>query len=242
MSRTTNGLLWIGCFLIASAAAVGVGGCDKNKQADKQREKEIAQRNKGEAAANDPKFEKSDDPPITAQTRFAAGQLAEAQGNFDNAIAQYQASLKLDPKNVDAMFRLGAMYVQTKRYDDAIVTWQHYLKATNNSPQAYSNLGLAYEASGRFDQAAQAYQAGITRDPQNQSCRVNYGLMLARRNQVDAAIAQFSAVLPAAAVQYNLGSVCEQQGRTEEAKAYYRKALELDPKLQDARSRLAVLK
>jgi tetratricopeptide (TPR) repeat protein len=241
MRRTTIGLLLT--FFLMIGTGGGMGGCDKNKQAEAKREKEIANRAKGEAQANaNDKFESSDDPPFTSQTRFAAGQLAESQGNLENAIAQYSAAVKLDPKNLDAMFRLGGVYVQTKRFDEAITIWQRYLKATNNSPQAYSNLGLAYEAAGRADEAEKSYQAGIARDPHNQSCRVNYGLMLARRNQVDAAIAQFSAVLPPAAVHYNLGAVCEQQGRTEEAKAYYRKALELDPKLRDARARLAVLK
>jgi tetratricopeptide (TPR) repeat protein len=140
------------------------------------------------------------------------------------------------------MFRLGGVYVQTRRFDDAITIWQRYLTLTNNSPHGYNNLALAYDAAGRVTEAEQAYRAAIARDPHHQASRINYGLMLARQNQVNAAIAQLSSVLPPAAVHYNLGSVCEQQGRTEEAKAYYRKALELDPKLRDARSRLAVLK
>jgi tetratricopeptide (TPR) repeat protein len=242
MSRMTIGLLLIIGLLIAAGA--GAGGCDKNKREEKQREKEIAQRQKGEADANasDEKFEKSDDPPFTADTRFAAGQLAESQGNLDNAIAQYRAAIKLNPKHLDAMFRLGGVYVQSRRFDEAIAMWQQYIKATNDAPQAYSNLALAYETAGRFDDAEKAYQAGIARDPKNQSCRVNYGLMLARRNQLDGAIAQLSTVLSPAEIHYNLGAVCEQQGRTEEAKAYYRKALELDPKLRDARARLSVLR
>jgi tetratricopeptide (TPR) repeat protein len=239
MSRNKIALLLSCCLLVGA----GAGGCDKNKDAQAKHDKEIAQRQKGEAKANsNEKFEKSDDPPFTADTRFAAGQLAEAQGNFENAIMQYKAALKLNPKYLDAMFRLGGVYVQTRQFDEAIATWQRYLKATNNSAEGYSNLALAFEAAGRFDEAEKSYQAGIARDPHCQGCRVNYGVMLARRGQTDAAIAQLSAVLQPAAVYYNLGSVCESQGRTEEAKAYYRKALELDPKLRDARARLAVLK
>jgi tetratricopeptide (TPR) repeat protein len=231
----------IACAVLSLAVA---GGCDKNKsqQAQSQRDREIAQRQRGEAKAQADEFESSEDPPFTADTRFAAGQLAESQRQFDNAIAQYRAALKLNPKHLDSMFRLGAVYVQTKRFDEAIATWQRYLKLTNDSPQGYNNLALAYDAAGKPNEAAQAYQAAIARDPNHQASRVNYGLMLARQNQLEAAIAQLSVVLPPAAVHYNLGSVFEQQGRTEEAKAYYRKALELDPKLRDARARLSVLK
>ena len=42
-------------------------------------------------------------------------------------------------------------------------------------------------------------------------------------------------------MSYNLGSVFEQQGKIDQAKAYYRKALEQDPSLRDARARLAAL-
>lgn len=240
MRRTTIGLLLSVCLLLAGGA--GAGGCDKNKDAEKKRQREIAQRQQGEAKANADKFETSDDPPFTADTRYAAGQLAEAQGDFENATTQYREALKLNPKHLDAMFRLGGVYVQTQRFDDAITIWQRYIKLTNDAPHGYNNLALAYDAAGRTAEAEQAYKAAIAKDPHHQASRNNYGLMLARQNQVDAAIEQLSAVLPPAAVHYNLGRVCEQQGRAEEAKAYYRKALELDPKLRDARSRLAALK
>ena len=243
MVRMRRSMLVTVCLLLPIGGG-GAGGCDKNKRADDARERQIAARQKGEARADAPRdaFESSEDPPFTADTRFAAGQLAEAQGNIDNAITQYREAVKLEPKHLDAMFRLGGLYVQTRRFDEAVATWQRYLKATDHSPQAYSNLALCYESAGRPAEAEKAYQAGIAKDPNNQACRVNYGLMLARRNQVDAATAQLSTVLPPAAVHYNLGAVCEQQGRPDEAKAYYKKALELDPKLRDARARLSALK
>ncbi|MEA2733577.1 MAG: hypothetical protein QOE14_28, partial [Humisphaera sp.] len=210
--------------MLTLSLLMAAGGCDKNKQAEKARAKELAKDQDPHGRNKSDKFETSGDPPLTADTRFAAGQLAEAQGSFDKAITQYREALKLNPNHRDAMFRLGGIYTQTRRFDDAIATWQRYLKLTDNSPQAYSNLGICYDAAGRADDAEKAFKAGIARDPNGQACRVNYGLMLARRNQVEAAIAQLAAVLPPAAVHYNLGAICEQQGRTEEAKAYYRKA------------------
>src|SRR5688500_17225380 len=105
MWRTTIALL----LTIGVLLAAGAGGCDKNKQADEKREKEIAEQTKRDAAKTAPqdKFEASEDPPLKAGTRFAAGQLAEAQGNFDNAIAQYREAIKLDPNHKAATFRLG---------------------------------------------------------------------------------------------------------------------------------------
>ena len=37
--------------------------------------------------------------PITANTRFAAGQMAESEGNYSAAVVQYQYAVKLNPKH-----------------------------------------------------------------------------------------------------------------------------------------------
>jgi tetratricopeptide (TPR) repeat protein len=70
---------------------------------------------------------------------------------------------------------------------------------------------------------------------------VNYGLMLARMNRINEAITHLGAILSPAEVHYNIGSVYEQTGRTQEAKAEYEKAISMDPGLKDARIRLARL-
>lgn len=251
MLRTTIAILLTACLLVGTA-----GGCNKEKREQRKREKAALKQKKLEekqqkdaektakkdGLAPQNKFEASEDPPLSADTRFAAGQLAESQGNYDNAIAQYREALKLNPNHRDAMFRLGAVYTQGKRFNEAIPLWQRYIKVTNNAAQSYSNLALCYEMAGRPGEAEQTYKAGIERDPSESTTRNNYGRMLARQGRWDEALAQLSTVLKPAEVHYNLGTVCEEQGKREEAKAYYRKALELDPNLRDARSRLAALK
>ena len=181
------------------------------------------------------------DPPIAAETRFAAGQLAESRGAFAQAAEQYQQALKIDPKHAEAMFHLGVVYAQMKKYPEAIGVWKRYVKATGESPQAYGNLGFCYELAGRPEEAEAAYQRGIRKDPANVACHVNYGLMLVRRGRVGEGKLQLGAVLKPAEVHYNLGSVYESAGRKEQAKAEYRQALQLDPKLVDATARLGEL-
>src|SRR4051812_40414373 len=60
------------------------------------------------------KFKPTADPPFKAKTHFAAGQLAESQGDSNRAIQQYWAAVKIDPKQQDALFRLGVLYCQAK--------------------------------------------------------------------------------------------------------------------------------
>ena len=226
------------CAITCASLLVGCFGGNKKKQHNTA----------ADTTATDAKNERHDpfetmaDPPLNANTRFAAGQLAESEGTPQKAIAQDREALKLDPRHQQTLFRLGAIYTDEKKFDEAIKLWQRYVEATDRSPAAYNNLALCYEKAERFNEAEKTYRAGIDRDANDSTCRVNYGLMLARQGRTDEAIAQFETVLSPAEVHYNLGAVCEQQGKKDQAKAYYQKALELDPKLHDAQARLAALK
>jgi tetratricopeptide (TPR) repeat protein len=187
-------------------------------------------------------FETVKDPPITADTRFAAGQLAESRGMDDEAIKQYTEALRLNPRQQAALFRLAVLQTQLKQYPEAIQTWKGYVNATNESAAAYGNLGFCYELAGQSNEAEAAYLRGISRDPKEQTCRVNYGLMLAARADTEGALEQFQTVLSSAEAHYNIGSVFEQQGHKEQAKVEYRKALALNPNLADAQKRLDAMK
>jgi tetratricopeptide (TPR) repeat protein len=186
-------------------------------------------------------FEKSEDPPLNADTYFAAGQFRETQGDFNMALQQYQSALKINPNHKAALFRTAVVYTQLKQYPSAIDTWKKYLKGDNFSADAYSNLGFCYETSGDTLEAKEAYRKGIARDPKSAPCRINYGLLLARQGWVIQATDELSSVLEPADVHYNLGSVFQQQGKSEEARKEFRRALELNPHLADAQKRLASL-
>lgn len=218
--------------LIALNLAV-LAGCapkDPSAAARAKREKTDAEWN-----AAEPQKEAA----INAQTRFAAGQLAESQGLTDQAISQYHEALKSSPGHAASLYRLGVIYTQSRQYATATETWKQYVKASGGNAVAYNNLGFCLELSGKTAEAEQAYRAGIARDGNSQQCRVNFGLLLARSGREAEAVEQLSAVLQPAEVHYNLASVYEQIGRTAQAKAEYERAIQLDPKLWEAQSRLS---
>ena len=181
------------------------------------------------------------DTPMNAQTRFAAGQLAEGQNRADLAITQYNEALKIEPNHLPSLYRLGVVYTQQKQYSKAIETWNRYIKATGGAAEAYSNLGFCQELAGDPAAAEASYRQGISKDPRSEPCRINYGLMLARRGNINEALIQLQVVLPPAKAHYDLGSVLQMQGRTAEARREYQRAVEIDPNMSDAKSKLASL-
>lgn len=227
-------------FFIAFVAVLFLAGCSSSQNAAgpiSGVSNDQASTMNGERS----RFETSEDPPLTAETHFAAGQLAEAQGDAATAIKQYKEALKLDPKHKRTVYRMGVCYSQLKKYPEAVAAWKSYIELTEHEAKGYSNLGFCYELAGDTDLAESAYLKGINREPKNVACRTNYGLMLARLGRTSEAQLQLQAVLTPAEVHYNLASVLEHQGRREAAKMEYRRALELDPKLNDAKTRLTAL-
>ena len=186
-------------------------------------------------------FATTKEPPISAQTHFAAGQLAESEARWPQAIDQYKQALAADPRHWDSLYRLGVVYAQVKDFPQAIRTWNRYIELTGGSATAYSNLGFCQELAGNPPAAEAAYQKGIASDPRNEPCRVNYGLMLARQGRTGEGLQQLQTVLPPAQAHYDLAGVLEMLGNKSQAKAEYQKAIELDPQFQDARQKLAAL-
>jgi tetratricopeptide (TPR) repeat protein len=195
-------------------------------------------------ATNDPPPPPDDaikNVPVNADTHYAAGQLAEAKGDFMDAISQYKAALKQDPKHLSSMYALGCLQVQVRDFSAAVETWKKYVKATDGSAIAYGDLAYAEEWANRHSAAEQDYLRGIKKDPKNENCRVNYGMMLARGGNMTEAAKQLGAVLPEAEVHYDLAAVYAARGNKMMARAEYNKALDLDPDLTDAKAKLASL-
>lgn len=181
------------------------------------------------------------DPPLKANTRFAAGQLDESQGKVDAAIHQYNAALDIDSSHLPSLYRLGVIYAETKSFDKSIEIWQRYITISDNAPEGYGNLGYCYELAGSPKLAEATYQKGIEKNANNAPCRTNYGLMLARKGRIQEAVRMWNPVLTQAEIHYNLASIYLQDGRKQEAKAEYQQALNLDPTMIDARARLSDL-
>ncbi len=58
--------------------------------------------------------------PDDISTRFRLAGYLRDQYKYDGAIAQYEAILKLDPQNIDALIGLGDCYVPKTQYDRAL--------------------------------------------------------------------------------------------------------------------------
>ena len=104
--RVIIGLVSVGMIM------AGTIGCSSSKHEEKASLRGVSTKQAAEMEARRNTFESSEDPPLTADTRFAAGQLAENQGATANAITQYTEATKLDARHQNSWYRLGVLHAQ----------------------------------------------------------------------------------------------------------------------------------
>ena len=164
------------------------------------------------------------------------------KGELDDAIAQYQISLKIHPHDPEVYNDLGRAFAQIGDWDEAIAEYTKALELNRDFAEAHGNLGVALYEKGETDKAIDEYRKALLLAPGNAVAHNNLGNALAQTGPPDEAIAEYHAALtinPDYAVAHNnLGNVLFQMGRTDEALIEYQKALEIAPAYAQAHNNL----
>ena len=161
-----------------------------------------------------------------AGARLELGAVLEALGDWEGAIAAYEAIAG----NVYASYNLGRLYYLRGTLDRA----EALLKQAD-LPDARVVLAHVYRAQGRLADSAAAFEAALELRPQDQGSWCVYGMVLGALGlwaQAEAALRRGPP--DDADTLYWLGNAAAAQERPAEAAAHYRKALELQPDLAAA--------
>lgn len=75
------------------------------------------------------------------------------QGRLDEAIAEFQRSVEVDPEYAAAHFNLAYAYDQRQRFDEAIAQYKKALQLEPNNLFGLNNLGVLYDKNGLYDEA-----------------------------------------------------------------------------------------
>jgi Tfp pilus assembly protein PilF len=165
-----------------------------------------------------------------------------------DAIAEYQAALRIEPDFVEAHNNLANALTRIPgRMPEAIAEYQAALRLRPDRAEAHFNLALALaEMSGRLPEAIAEYQAALRLRPDYAEAHNGLASALARvPGRLPEAIAEYRAALRIqpdfAEAHFNLGNALAQTpARLPEAIAEYEAALRIrpDPRLQQSVDRL----
>lgn len=176
--------------------------------------------------------------PESARPHYnLATELAQIPGELPNAIAEFEAALRIRPDFAEAHYNLGnALALTPSRMPDAITEYQAALRYAPHLIEAHYSLGnVLAHMPGRLPDAINEYQAALRIQPNYVYAHNNLGTALARTpGRLQDAIAEFEAAVRLrpdyADAHNNLGNaLAEIPGRLPEAIAEYKAALRIEP-------------
>ena len=133
---------------------------------------------------------------------------------FDEAMKDYQAALRLDSHNSDALNNIGAIYHGKREYGNAAKYYKKALRYAPKSAAIYCNLGTTYFASGKYKEAEKAYGHAFALDPK------------AFQHDSNATVDSVSSREERIAQHYYLARTFARAGQDAQAIEYLRKALD----------------
>jgi tetratricopeptide (TPR) repeat protein len=154
-------------------------------------------------------------------------------GRMNEAIAEYQKTLEIDPGFAMAHYNLGCVLSSLGRQNEAIAEYRKALEIDPGYAMSHNNMGNAFSQCGQKDEAIAEFRKALELDPKLVIAHINLGNTLHQCGRKDEGIAQIQRALEIepkhAVANYNLGIILEKGGRTIEAIPYYQKAVDIDP-------------
>jgi Tfp pilus assembly protein PilF len=161
------------------------------------------------------------------------GGVLQEKGQTDEAINQYQETIRLKPDYAEAHNNLGIALAAKGQTAEAIHSFQEATRLKPDYAKAHNNLGLALATKGQTDPAIPEYQEAIRLNPDQAEAHNNLGLALLKKGQTDPAIRQFQEAIrvrPAYAEALGaMANTLDGQGKYAEAIRYYHAALKAQP-------------
>jgi tetratricopeptide (TPR) repeat protein len=113
----------------------------------------------------------------------ARGIVLELTGNYEEAIAEYQAALRINPNIADLHIAIGRNYATIQNFDAAEEAFirANSLKPSDPLPDSY--LANTYARIGQFSKAVQYAELAVQDDPSDPALYGSLGIMLYRNGQ-----------------------------------------------------------
>jgi tetratricopeptide (TPR) repeat protein len=176
-------------------------------------------------------------PASSAKANLKLAEVMEKNGHLADAAFHYEKARQSDP-GLHIAGRLARLYDRLGNESRALAEYQRALKENPRDADVLASLGYFYYARGQWPEAEENLRHALSVNPRHQRAWVNLGLTLGEQGQYAESLDAFRRAVSEAEAHSNLAFVLTTQGKREEAKQEYRRALELEPNLVIARRAL----
>jgi len=206
--------------------------------------------------------------PEDIQALMVTGHLCVSLKRFDDALGYYNRVLDIEPWNeevqqfVDRLIGQGAVsgtdgdpetayqrcldQASRGQVDKAVTGLESLVAAHPDFALAHNDLGVLYYQRGDKGRCLQSYERAVSLDPKNANFQKNLAdLYLAEHGNVEKALELYLSVLHENPEDIDAlmvaGHICAAMGKTESAKAFYDRVLDVEPWNLEASDRLEKL-
>ncbi|MBU6477263.1 MAG: tetratricopeptide repeat protein [Xanthomonadaceae bacterium] len=128
-----------------------------------------------------------------AAARTGLGDIARAQGRHDEAVAQYDEALGVQPDLHHVAVRRADSLARSGRVAQAIDDLRWYVASHPDSVKAHIGLAQLLTQTARYDEAIEVWSAAETRWPGDINVKAQHALTLDRAGRSDEALAKAEA-------------------------------------------------
>ncbi len=190
------------------------------------------------------------DQPEFAYAHFQLAYVYTALKKTEEARAEYERTIAIDPKMGEAYLNLGLLFLQSNppgsdsAFDRAVPPLRKAVELMPGQTRPLYELAVAQERSGDAAGAEESFEVLLRLDPDDLTANTKVGFDLMSKNKPQEAEARFRHALEHhptfSAALYGLGESLEAQKKPEEALSAYRQYLARVPD-PDIRVRIARL-
>jgi tetratricopeptide (TPR) repeat protein len=127
-----------------------------------------------------------------AQLHYNRGVEYAAKGECGRAIADYNVTIRLDPKSVSAYNTRGDCYMRQGSNLRALEDYAQAIELDPADSRAYKSRGEAYENLGQLDGALEAYSDAVRIDPKYSRGYFNRGEIFQKKGDFERAIGEYT--------------------------------------------------
>jgi tetratricopeptide (TPR) repeat protein len=182
--------------------------------------------------------------PDNPRAHLNLGQALFQAGRLPEAVASFEAALRLKPAYAEAHYNLGLAQSRLGRTTEAIGQFEEVLRLVPDHAAAHNDLGIALAQTGRPAEAEAHFAAALRYRPDFAGAHYNLASLLLRTRRPAEAVPHYEAALRlnsnVAEYHSNLAVALMQTGRVPEATAHYEAAVQLAPDSPELRLNLAL--
>jgi Tfp pilus assembly protein PilF len=183
-----------------------------------------------------------------AEKHFKAAVRFHMSGNLAAAVAEYKATIAINPQLAEPYCNMGLIYNQEHNYKDALDEFHRALAVNPKDAITYNGIGAALRAQKDLVGAIKNWQTAVTMDPNLSTAHYNLGTAYELEKEYDKAMECYRQAVKRDSrlgeAYYRMGLILQKRNATGDALEEFNRALKASAKAEysdDARQRVALL-